>query len=113
MNDSENRRSDDAARSDAQASVVALLEDLRHVVGRMSHVEWPAMARKVLEHHDPPVAVELLTPDHAGLQDACRQTLDALVADDYNKANSSIESIRRYEARLGLELEDVRSGDPA
>lgn len=107
------KSSTDQARIDAAVSVEALLGDLRHVVGRMPHEEWPAMARQVLEYHDPPIDTALLNGDHIGLQEACRATLDALIADDYGAAKSSIQAIRRYEVRLGLELEDIRSDDPA
>ncbi len=100
-------------RAAAAESVEAILGDLRHVVGRMPHEDWPEMAKAVLEHHDPPIAEDLLGPDHIGLQTGCRGALEALSDDDYVRAKASIEQIRRFEVRLGLELEDIRSDDPA
>lgn len=96
----------------AAESVEALLGDLRHVVGRLPHDEWPQMAMAVLEHHDPPIDERLLGPDHIGLQAACRGALAALGDNDYVRAKASIEQIRRFEVRLGLELEDIRTDDP-
>ncbi|MEZ5229353.1 MAG: hypothetical protein R2710_22650 [Acidimicrobiales bacterium] len=100
-------------RAAAAESVEAILGDLRHVVGRMPHDDWPAMATAVLEHHDPPIADDLLGADHVGLQAACRGALAALADNDYVRAKASIEDIRRFEVRLGLELEDIRTDDPA
>ncbi len=79
----------------------------------MPHEDWPAMAITVIEHHTPPIAEALLGPDHIGLQDACRGALVALGDNDYAAAKASIELIRKYEVRLGLELEDIRTSDPA
>ncbi len=99
------------AQQQAAESVLALLGDLRHVVGRMPHLEWPEMSKAVLEHHDPPIDESLLNDDQAGLQTACRDALRALIDDDYVNAKTAIEQIRRHEVRLGLELEDLRTED--
>ncbi len=101
------------ARLDASTSVEAILGDLRHVVGRMPHDDWPEMAKTVLEYHEPPIDEALLGADHIGLQNACRGALAALGDNDYVRAKASIELIRKFEVRLGLELEDIRSEDPA
>ncbi len=99
------------AQAEAAESVLALLGDLRHVVGRMPHDEWPEMSKAVLEHHDPPIDEALLNEDQTGLQTACRDALRSLIDDDYVNAKTAIERIRRHEVRLGLELEDLRTED--
>lgn len=71
------------------------------------------MSQTVLDHHHPAIEESLLGPDHVGLQTACHGALEALRDDDYARAKASIDLIRKYEVRLGLELEDLRTSDPA
>lgn len=93
---------DTSTLTNAELSVIALLNDLRFVVGRLQPEEWPHNAQAVLDHHEPPIADVELPAGYQGLQSACRATLMALLADDYAQAKSSIADIRRFEGWLGL-----------
>lgn len=65
-------------RTDAQLSVLALLDDLRHVVANMDAASWTEVANAVLDHHEPAINPELLPGDVAALQTACRDSLIAM-----------------------------------
>ena len=65
-------------RVDAQLSVLALLDDLRHVVANMEAATWTEVANAVLDHHEPAISPELLPEDVALLQTACRDSLIAM-----------------------------------
>ncbi len=63
---------------EAQQSVLSLLDDLRHVVGKIPGEEWPDTANAVLQHHEPAIDPALLPDDVARLQTAVRDSLIAM-----------------------------------
>lgn len=65
-------------RLDAQLSVLSLLDDLRHVAAHVEGAEWAAVAKAVLDHHEPAINPELVPDDVADLQTACRDSLIAM-----------------------------------
>jgi hypothetical protein len=83
--------------TEACASVQALIDDLRYIMGTRPHTGWPTMASAALEHHRPEIAETLLDEAHRGLQTAGQRALRGLVASDAQEIRSAILEIRRIE----------------
>ncbi len=87
----------DEQRENARISVEALVNDLRHVIGTIAEEDWPESAKAVLEHHDPPIDEELLTPDQTELQKWCRAVFEGLLVGDEESTRAAALKVRQYE----------------
>lgn len=83
--------------TEAQLSVQAMIDDLRHIMGTRPHTGWPDMAGAALRHHRPPIDEALLDDDHRVLQEAGYQAFRGLVAGDADEIRKAILEIRRIE----------------
>ncbi len=82
---------------EAQASVDALIEDLRYLMGIRPHTEWPGMADAAIEHHTPLIPEHLLTWQYRRLQRAAHLTLEGLSTSNAEQIRAGITDIRTIE----------------
>lgn len=80
----------------SEASVDALLGDIRHVVGNTEPEEWATLAAAVLEHHHPPIDDALLSMRVERLQHWCRKMLQAMIDTDEDAIHEAAEMVQRY-----------------
>lgn len=86
--------------AEARASVQALIDDLRYIMGTRPHTDWPAMAAAALEHHQPLISDTLLDGFTCGLQRAGQRALRGLVASNAEEIRLAIVEIRGIEVAL-------------
>lgn len=80
----------------SEASIEALLGDLRHVIEEAEPGDWAEMAEAVLEHHSPPIEDSLLSMKAGRLQHWCRTMLEAMIDTDEDALREAAEMVKRY-----------------
>ena len=82
---------------EARASVDALIEDLRYLMGIRPHTEWPGMADAAIEHHHPRISDHLLSWQYRRLQRAAHLVLEGLSTSNAEQIRAGIIDIRTIE----------------
>ena len=82
---------------EAQASVDALIEDLRYLMGTRPHTEWPGMADAALDYHDPLIPEHLLSWQYRRLQRAAHLALKGLSVGNVEQIRAGVTDIRTIE----------------
>ncbi len=82
----------------AALSVEALIGDLVHVFREVRPgSEWPALAVALLEHHDPPIPEDDLSPWYGDLQQRARALLESMASGTPARIETSIAHLRALE----------------
>ena len=83
---------------EAQASVDALIEDLRYLMGTRPHTEWPGMADAAIDYHQPRIGDHLLSWQYRRLQRAAHLALEGLSTSNAEQLRAGIIDIRTIES---------------
>lgn len=80
----------------SEASIDALLGDLRHVVDNADPTDWERLGQEVLDHHSPPIDEALLSIKAGKLQHWCRTMLQAMIDVDEDAIRDAAKMVKRY-----------------